>query len=574
MQYFLARFQSEIASGVKGLLQAKTPVVVEPANPKFGADFAVPCFAFAKEFGRDPQAMATQIASEFRHKDIDKIEAKAGFANIWLKSDSMAAALHNDLEKVGKEKLRYGESREGKGKVAIVEFPSPNMAKPFSVGHLRASNQGWAIYNLVKAAGYQAVSDNHLGDWGAPFGKWVVGFLRFSSEEKLNKDGIYELARVYIKVTAELKYEAEHGKHELADEIQQWLLKLEKGDPEATAYSKRFNEISLTHMHQVMHRLGIKTDEEFGESFYIAEGKRMVTELVEKGVAIKQEDGSVIVPLDEYSIKTPILIEKSNGAALYATSDMATLKYRWERWHPAKVIYLVGSEQQFHFTQVFALADKLGYKTDYEHVWWGMIDQLNDDGTRSKISSRKGTILLEELLDKAETHARQMVSQENRHQVTGEDIKKIALGAVKFTDFAQDRRTSILFDWRRMFSLQGHSGPYVQYAGVRAQAILDKLGQAGRFMPSGYDWVAEKELVLHLLRYPQVIREALEFYEPHRVAQYAYDLARLFNRYYEDVSISDSSKEIQPLRLWLLNNIKEVHASALEVLGIEVPSKM
>jgi arginyl-tRNA synthetase len=576
MNYFLRRLQTDLSASIQSLFDTELSVAIEEANPKVGADLAIPCFVFAKELHQNPQLIARKIAESLQHDSIDKVEATAGFVNIWLKPSALAQCFGSDLLHAADEKLQYGEVTDGKGETAIVEFPSPNMAKPFGAGHLRPANQGWAIHNLMKVMGYTVVTDNHLGDWGTPFGKWAVGFTHYSSEEKLAQDGIYELARVYIKVTAELKFEAEHNKHELADEVQDWLVRLEGGDAKAVALSRRFNEISLEHQHYIMGRLKIHTDEELGESFYIAEGKRMVQDLVKGGIAIQQEDGSVIVPLDEYGIETPILIQKSNGAALYATSDLATLKYRWERWHPKKVIYLVGSEQQFHFMQVFALADKLGYKTEYQHIWWGMIDQVNEDGSRSKMSSRKGTILLEELLDQAETHAQAMISENETRAVSKEDVQKIALGAIKFADFAQDRRTGILFDWNRMFSLKGYSGPYVQYAGVRIHAILKKLGSVTErpFDDDSYDWATEKELLMRLVRYPQILRDAADLYEPHRVAQFTYELARALNRYYEEVSISDSPVAIRPKRLWLLERVGEVHAHALNVLGIEVPESM
>jgi arginyl-tRNA synthetase len=574
MIYSLDQLQRDIAAQIKTLLQTDAEPVVQLSNPKVGSDIAVPCFVFASALGQNPQTIANKVVDGLQHKAIARAEAIAGFANFWLEPEALVQVFADDLLKAIDEKLIFGEHSDGRDKTAVVEFPSQNMAKPFGVGHLRPANQGWAIYKLMQAMGYTVVRDNHLGDWGTPFGKWAVGVKRFSTEEKLQKEGIYELSRVYIKMTAELKYEAEHNRHELADEVQEWLLRLEKGEQEAQALSNRFRQISLDHIHKVQTRLKIETDEELGESFYIPEGKRMVTELIKKDIAVQQEDGSVIVPLDEYGIETPMLIQKSNGAALYATSDIATLKYRWERWHPAKVIYMVGDEQRFHFQQIFAFADKIGYdKMELIHLSWGLIDQLNEDGSRSKMSSRKGTILLEELIDKAENRARQSMGE--GVTLGQDDVSKIALGAIKFTDFAADRRTGILFDWNRMFSLQGFSGPYVQYAGVRINSILNKFEAVDDLPFDGtYTWDDEKELLFHLLQYPQIVRDAAESYEPHRIAQFAYDLARILNRYYETVSIVKSPANLQNKRLWLLRHVQQIHTHALDLLGIEVPGKM
>jgi arginyl-tRNA synthetase len=320
-----------------------------------------------------------------------------------------------------------------------------------------------------------------------------------------------------------------------------------------------------------MERLGITTDHEYGEAFYIPEGKRMVGELVEQGTAERQRDGSVIVRLDEYGIETPMLLEKSNGAALYATSDLATLKFRFETWHPYRIIHVVAAEQQFYFKQLFALADKLGYHSQYVHYWFGLVEQLNEDGSRSKMSSRRGVVLLEELLDTAEKQAREHTADSS--VLTHKAIRQIALGAIKFTDFAQDKKTAVLFDWDRIFNLQGFSGPYVQYAAVRVGAILAKFGM-GQWQESEYDWRAEHDLLLHLARYPQVVYDAAENYEPHRIAQYAYDLAHLLNKYYETTPVGTAEEPVRGLRLWLLAVIRANFEYALSLLGIEVPEKM
>ncbi|RKW00326.1 MAG: arginine--tRNA ligase, partial [Candidatus Saccharimonas sp.] len=316
------------------------------------------------------------------------------------------------------------------------------MAKPYSVGHLRPGNQGWAAKKLLEFSGWKVITDNHLGDYGTPFGIWVVGFKMFSNDEKLAERGVYELGDVYIKTKAAIKEQGEGG--EIEKQAEEWLLKLEKGDNEAIEFSNRFKEISLKHIHDVMARLKISTDYEYGEAFFAPKGKAAVRKLIESGVAVQNEDGSVIVPLEEYGFDVPLLVQKSNGAALYATNDLATILFREEEFAPDKVVYAVGAEQQFYFSQIFAMAKKLGIKTDLYHLWFGVIDQLNEDGTREKMSSRKGVVLMEELLDKAEERAREIVAGRD---ISEEDVKKIALGAIKFSDFAADRRTNILFDW-------------------------------------------------------------------------------------------------------------------------------
>lgn len=574
MNYALQGTIIDIELAASKALKLKTTLVegrIEFANPKVGADLALPCFSFAGALKTNPTEVAAKLAKDLKQPAILKCKAAGPYLNIWLDPAFLAKRFKENLQEAERVGVKYGEQSTKNPQTVVVEFPSPNMAKPYSVGHLRPAIQGWAIRNLMLAMGNKVITDDHLGDSGTPFGKWVVGFLQYSSDEQLAKDGIYELARVYIQITKDLKDEKEAGGHKLADAVQDWLLKLEEGDAKAKSYSERFSKISLEHIGHIYKRLGISTDYAMGEAGFVADGKRLVAEYIKKGIAKKQPDGAVIVPLDGFD--TPMLAQKSNGTANYATTDIAALDYRMRNWHPGKIIHVVGAEQQFHFNQLFALAKKLGYtKVEFVHYWFGIIDQLNSDGTRSKMSSRKGVILLEDMLDRAEEEARKHAP--DPIHLGKESVRRIALGAVKFNDFAQDRKTNILFDWKTMFSLQGYSGPYIQYAAVRVGAILSKFGE-GQFEPEvKYDWVAEHDVLLQLAKYPSVVEEAAKAYEPHRVASYLYDLARILNRYYEATNVGESAEPVRNLRLWLLKEVKNNLAHGLGILGIEIPENM
>jgi len=492
--------------------------------------------------------------------------AGPGFINLRVSAASVARTL------VDQWNDSYGNNQDGAGKTVIVEYPSPNMAKPYSVGHLRPGNQGWAVKQLMEATGWKVVTDNHLGDYGAPLGVWITGFLTFSSEEALEKGGVYELGEVYIKTKKALKEEKERGESTLADQVQEWLLKYESGDEAAKAYSERFNTISLDHIHAVMDRLKISTQLELGEAFFAPMGKQAVQTLLESGVATQNEDGSIIVPLDEYGFDVPLLVQKSNGAALYATSDLATILYREKEIQPNKVIYAVGAEQQFYFSQLFAMAKKLGISTDLIHLWFGTIDQMNEDGTREKMSSRKGVVLMEELLDRAEEYAQKIVEGRD---VDHEDVQKIALGAIKFSDFVSDRRTNILFDWDHIFALSGFSGPYVQYAAVRLNRIIAE-NSVGVEFSEDYDYEAEKAVMSKILEYPNIVRIAARDLEPHRIATYLYELAREMNRYYEvtPVATGDVTDEQKAARLGVIVKVSHIFTHGLNLLGIEVPTRM
>lgn len=535
-------------------------------RPEFG-DFATNiAMVLAGKIGKKPHDIAEILKKELENNELfDSIDiAGPGFINFKVSAKHLSEILDKEFSD------RFGSNNEGEGKLAVIDYPSPNMAKPYSVGHLRPGNQGWAAKQLLEFTGWKVITDNHLGDYGTPFGIWVVGFKRFSSEEKLASRGVYELGDVYIKTKAAIKEQGEDS--EIMKEAEKWLLKLEQGDEEAVAFSKMFNEISLKHIHDVMNRLKISTDYEYGEAFYAPMGKEAVQKLLDNNVAVQNEDGSIIVPLEEYGFDVPLLVQKSNGAALYATNDLATLLFREKEFAPDKVIYSVGAEQQFYFSQVFAMAKKLGIKTDLYHLWFGVIDQLNEDGTREKMSSRKGVVLMEELLDKAEEKARKVV--EGRPDVAEDDIKKISLGAIKFSDFASDRRTNILFDWDNIFALTGFSGPYVQYSAVRVNNILRKERDFSVVDFKSYDFEEEKQVILHLLEFPNVVKVAARDMEPHKIAKYLYDLAREMNRYYEKTRVSDSNDIDKSARLQLLKKVSQTFQNGLNLLGIEIPDRM
>jgi arginyl-tRNA synthetase len=558
--------ESIITRIIEDKFDITTPVKLSRPDTQFGDYATNVALQIAKQVGKNPREVAEIIASDIRENAgvIEVSVAGPGFINIRLSARSVEEALTNNWSE------SYGENNIGSGRTVVVEYPSPNMAKPYSVGHLRPGNQGWAIRQLMQASGWKVITDNHLGDYGAPFGIWVVGFLTFSSEELLARDGVYELGRVYIQTKKILKEEKEQNKSVLADQVQDWLIKLENGDEQAKAFSERFNTLSLEHIHGVMNRLKISTEFELGEAFFAPRGKEAVQRLLDSGVAIQNHDQSIIVPLDDEGFDVPLLVQKSNGAALYATSDLATILYREENWHPDMVIYCVGSEQQFYFSQLFAMAKKLGIHTSLYHLWFGFIDQINDDGKREKMSSRKGVVLMEELLDQAEAKARAIVADRD---VGEDDIKKIALGAVKFSDFAADRRTNILFDWNSIFALTGYSGPYIQYAAVRVNKILsDSIIE--NTDTTNYDYESEKLLLLKLTEYPDVVKLAARELEPHKIATYLYELARELNRYYELTRVSDADPIEKTARITVLQKVSHIFNHGLNLLGIEVPSRM
>ena len=517
----------------------------------------------ARQAGKNPRQIAEEIIAELAQ--VSKFElsiAGPGFINIEISGK----ALKDELE--GKWSEHYGDNNSGAGRLAISEFPSTNIAKPYSVGHLRPGTQGWAAKKILEANGWKVVTDNHLGDVGTPFGIWAVGFKRsgISAEDVT----IYDLGNIYIKMKADLKEEDKAGKHELADEVQNWLLKLEAKDEEAVALSEHFKKISMKHTHEVMDRLGISTDLEMGESCFVERGKEAVKKYLAEGVFEQNDDGSVICRLDEYGIDVPMLMLKSNGTALYATTDLGCMLYRAEEIKPEKVIYAVGAEQKFYFEQLFALAKKVGIPQENYHLWFGTIDQISPEGKREKMSSRKGVVLMEELLNDAEKRVRENFGGE----LSDEDIAKIAVGAIKYSDFVADRKTGILYDPDKIFALTGQSGPFCQYADVRMRRVLAKNADFNRVDFGDYDFAEEKNVLQLLLKFPELVAGVVEQFEMHKIAGFCFELAQEMNRYYEKAPISTAPDNVRSARLWLIEKADFVMTRALDLLGIEIPSKM
>ena len=560
----MENLKTQITEAIKSLYDIdETAVEFSEVPADIAGDYSTNvAMRIAKRVGKNPRQIAEEIIAKLGDEYSYSV-AGPGFINVEISSKKLQEKLAADFNE------NYGCNESGKGKTAIVEFPSTNMAKPYSVGHLRPGTQGWATKKVLEANGWKVITDNHLGDTGTPFGVWVVGFLR--SGKSLDEVTIYDLGQIYIDTKKALKDEAAEGKHELADEVQEWLKKLEAKDTEAVKYSERFNTISLNHIHDVMRRMAINTDLELGESFYAEPGKELVQKYLAEGKFEQNDDGSVICRLDEYGIDVPMLVLKSNGTALYATTDLACMFYRAEKYNPDLVVYCVGAEQKFYFEQLFAMGKKLGIKQNNFHLWFGTIDQVTEDGKREKMSSRKGVVLLEALLDDAEARVKENFSGS---ELSDEDIRKIATGAIKFSDFVADRKTGILYDPSKIFALTGFSGPFCQYADVRLRRIIEKNKDFVRVDFVDYDFEAEKELLICLNKFPELVSGVVEKLELHKIAGYCFELAQILNRYYEKTPIMQAEDKERSARLWLIEKADYVLAKALDLLGVEIPEKM
>ena len=537
------------------------PARVGPSPTDQPSDVAMACFKLAQQTQEPPHVVAQQIAAQLSDRpELRTVEAVGGYVNLSLKSRFLARRLA-DLD------LPATLPTPVSNQPVVVEYCSVNLAKPMSVGHLRNLMLGRALANLHRFVGYRVITDNHIGDWGRIFGIWVAGFRRYSDDQRLADGGVDELGRIYVVANRDL--DSDPG---LADEVQSWLLRLQAGDKEALAYHRRFSRISLDHVDRVLALFGIKFDHVLGESFYQPQIGPLIDRLIGQGQAVAQKDGSVIVDLSSAGIKTPLLIRKSNGGYLYASSDIAAVDWREDNWQPHRVIYVVGADQKFYFRQLFAANQLLGLsQAELIHYAHGLIEERSDQGSRQKMSSRSGAINLEAVIDRARATVEAMV----KPTVSQTDQDRIVFGALAFLEFSHSHPTNILFDWQSIFNLRGHSGPYVQYAVVRLNSILSKAG-ADQPRPDldNYSWQDEHKILTRLLSYPDVLSQALEELEPSRIANHVWLLARQFNRYYEKTPVSGADSSARDSRLWLVGLAAEQMTQALGLLGIDVPGEM
>ena len=486
---------------------------------------------------------------------IKKIEvAGPGFINFWLKDD----VLVDNLIQIDSTKEKYGTSNDGKGKTVIVDYSSPNIAKPFGIGHLRSTIIGQAIYNLYKSLGYEVVGDNHLGDWGTQFGK----LLYMIDSENVLEFSIAKLEELYVKF-----HKLAEADVSLEEKAREWFKKLEDGDGHARDVWNKCVEVSMKEFDKVYELLGVKIDFAFGESYYESEMKQMLTDSNVKKHLTKGEDGALIVDLSKDGIGTPLMFLKSDGGTTYATRDLATIKFRERKWSPDIIIYEVGAEQTLHFRQLFAASRVLGLvkdSTELVHTAHGLY--LAPDG--KKFSTRKGkTIKLEEVLDEAIIRAEKLG---NNKKVA----KEVGIGAIKYFDLMHSVQSDVVFDWEKIMNMEGNSGPYLQYTVARTNSVITKAQDSKKEGLEAEKDFNDGELTVlrRLMRYQGAVELSAKTYSPNLLCNYLYDLAQKFNGFYNSNKIIGGENE--EFRLKLTSGVGQVLKNGLGILGIETPERM
>ncbi|RSI11865.1 arginine--tRNA ligase [Streptococcus sanguinis] len=553
----------ELAKVIDSLDQdAILNLLEQPKSSELG-DISFPAFSLAKTERKAPQIIAADIAEKIDTAHFDKVVATGPYVNFFLSKAEISGQVIKEVIKDGAD---YGQQNEGNNQNITIDLSSPNIAKPFSVGHLRSTVIGDALSNIFRKIGYNTIKINHLGDWGKQFGLLMVAYKKWGSQEAVEANPIDELLKLYVRINAEIENDPS-----LDEEGRLWFKKLEDGDPEATELWQWFRDESLTEFNRIYELLGVKFDSLNGEAFYNDKMDEGIQILEEKGL-LQESKGASIVDLEDFNLP-PAMIKKSDGATLYITRDIATAIYRARTYNFVKNVYVVGQEQANHFRQLKAVLKKMGFdwSDDMIHVDFGLVTK-----NRQKLSTRKGNIiLLEPTLLEAISRAKSQIEAKNPDLENKDAVARaVGVGAVKFYDLKTDRRNGYDFDLEAMVSFEGETGPYIQYAYARIQSILRKANfqpdaEATYSLNDPESW----EIIKLLQDFGRVVKRAADNYEPSLIAKYAISLAQAFNKYYAHTRILDESPE-RDSRLALSYSTAVVLKEALRLLGVEAPEKM
>ncbi len=571
-EYALDRFIREIHTAL--IDQAQLPeegISLLPPPPEVPADLGLPCFTLARRLRKSPASIASELAGRLSFPPptlVGQVVSQGPYLNFVLEGCELARQVIAEVRRWGDS---YGGDDIGQGQNVVIDYSSPNVARRMHVGHLRSTIIGQAIRNLYDFLGYRTIGDNHLGDWGTQFGKLIYAYKVWGNEEAMARDPIGHLVDLYARFHSE-------ADPSLEEKGRRWFARLEQGDPEARRLWQYFVDLTIQELEKTYRRLGVHFDFYHGESFYEDMLEAVIEEAVAKGVARRDPEGPAVI-LDLTGDGLPsTLLRKSDGSTLYMTRELATALYRWRTYRPALILFVIGEEQTLHLRQTFKALERMGYPelaARSIHVSFGTV--LKPDGSR--FSMRHGDVIfLDELLDEAESRARTIVEEKNpglSEEEKREIARQVGIGAVIYNDLHQDRRRDIVFDWETMLSFEGNTAPYIQYTHTRCSSVLEKGGG----VPEAYDPALlmqpqEQVLIRHLARFPLVVRKAAAEYAPHGIAEWLYETARDFSRFWRDLPILPAPAGIREARLGLVAAVAQGIRNGLRLLGIEAPTRM
>lgn len=573
--------KAEIISSVKESVGVQdvgeVRLSVPPAH--ISGDFAVEVFDLAKKLGEKPNLLAKKIADGINAHSMSLVR-DASIVGVFVNVETQKEVLYREiLARVLELGDRYGESDVNVGKVALVDYSGPNIAKPIGVGHLRSTIIGQALANLYHETGYSVVKDNHLGDWGTQFGSLIYAYKQWGDEKKIEENPIGELKDLYVRFH---QLAEEHP--EVKDNARELFTRLEQKDPELVALWKRFRDLSLKDFACVYERLGINFDTSIGESYFNEEADKVVDECLTKGFCRKDEASEAVV-VDQMGELPSFILRKQDGSSLYQSRDIATLQFRINAFKPDTILYVVGNEQDLNFKQLFEFSKRAGYlpgNVETKHIGFGMV--LRDG---KKMSTRKGTLIeLEDLISQSIEKSREILLQKDP-DTDPQELDKVSeivgLGAILYNDLRQSRAKNISFDWDRMLDLEGGSAVYLQYSYVRINSILRKLTETyGEIDLStlekgeiSFTSKSEFDLAKKLMMFPEIVLKAQQTDSPHQVCVYLEELAQLFNSFYNEVSIlKTEDAKLRDSRVALSKGVALVIKKGLSLLSIRVPEKM
>ena len=555
-----------LAAQIEGMSKEDISATIEiPPKPEMG-DFAFPCFRLAKTMHKAPNMIAADIKEAIGDVDyLDRIEVKGAYLNFFVKTEVFVKSM---IEAANSE--NFGGSDIGEGKNICLDYSSPNVAKNFHVGHLRTTIIGNSLYKIFSKLGYNAIRINHLGDWGTQFGKLIVAYKTWGSKEAVEKDGISELMKLYVKF-----HEEADKNPELVDEARAWFAKMEQGDEEALSIWQWFKDISLVEYKRTYDLLGVDFDYYLGESFYRDKCQEVVDKITEAGL-LKESEGAMIVDLSEYDM-APCIITKKDGSSIYATRDLAAIFYRKKTYNFCKCLYVTGQEQKLHFAQVFKVVELLGNewaKDQLVHIPYGLVSLEG-----AKLSTRNGNIIYaEDILHDAIEKSLEIITEKSPNLENKEEVAKmVGVGSVLFNDLYNQRIKDVSFSWDKVLNFDGETGPYVQYTHARCSSVV-RLAE--NFDPSNevdFSVITEPDaifLLKEINRFPKVVLDAADKYEPSIVARFAVDVAQAFNKFHNSTRINVPEENVKNARVMLTYLTKKTLSDALELLGIQAPEAM
>lgn len=557
---------SLIEHNVEGLSANDISALIEiPPKPEMG-DFAFPCFRLAKTMHKAPQLIAADIKEAIGDVDfLDDIQVQGAYLNFFVNKEIFVKSMVDTALADN-----FGSSDMGEGQTICIDYSSPNVAKNFHVGHLRTTIIGNSLYKIFSKLGYKVVRINHLGDWGTQFGKLIVAYKAWGDEETVKRDGVAELMKLYVKF-----HEEAEKNPSLNDEARAWFTKMEHGDEEALRIWQWFKDISLIEYKRTYKLLGMDFDYYLGESFYRDKTDAVVKKLEDANL-LTESEGAKIVNLDEYDM-APCLILKNDGSTIYATRDLAAIFYRKETYNFSKCLYVTGQEQKLHFAQVFKVVELLGNdwaKDQLVHIPYGLVSLEG-----AKLSTRSGNVIYaEDILLEAISKIKEIIEEKNPNIPDKEETaKKIGVGAVLFNDLYNQRIKDVSFKWEKLLNFDGETGPYVQYTYARCSSIIRKVDDFVAGNDIDYSLLTDAEsldLLKEISRFPKVVVDASEKYEPSVVARFAVDVAQAFNKFYNANRINVEEKNIRDARMTMVHLTRKTIKDALLLLGIECPEQM